>query len=135
VTRLAGALPKDSAHNGLAAIEQKLIDNPEDEYALVVRVTTSKLTTSIESGEVEATLKIIAIEPILDVDVDIADRIMRAARAAHTSQMELPIDGLRVVPGTGEVIDSPFEADARLRAAGDHTLDDDFDAFDEGEDD
>lgn len=105
MTRLAGALPKDPKLNGLHAIEDVLISDPEDEHLLLLQVSVSKLTTSIESGEVEATLRVLQVQPVLPTDSDIADRLLRAAQIAHTGQPELPIDTLTTPsndPGDGD---------------------------------
>jgi len=110
VTKLSGALPKDAALNGMHAIERQLINQPEDEHLVLMWVGVSKLTTAIESGEVEATLHVVSIEPVLPGDITVADKLMRAARSAHSGQHELEIDGLTVTKGTGEVIDGPWNA-------------------------
>ena len=112
MTKLSGALPKDSAHNGLGSIErQLLVADDVDEFTLLVRAQVAKRVENVHTGEVEAVLAVVDVQPVLPGDVDVADRLMRAARQAHTGQHELEIDGLRVDPGTGEVLDGNEDED------------------------
>lgn len=128
MTRLAGKLPDDSRLNGLHAIKRQVLDDPEAQHLLIAWVDCSQITTKIESGEVEPTLRILSIEPVLAGDVHVVERAMAAARRAHSGgQDTLPIDELRdaakdlvdaIGPGgsitfsTGEIVDAPAHLDA-----------------------
>jgi hypothetical protein len=119
MTKLSGALPKDSAHNGLGAIERSLVAAEDgDEFTLLVRVSVAKRVENVHSGEVEAVCQVTEVQPVLPGDVDVADRLLRAARQAHSGQSELPIDGLMVTKGTGEVVAGPWPGDGVVDGAG-----------------
>ncbi len=112
MTKLSGTLPKDAAHNGLPAIERRLLGAVDsDEFTLLVRVAVAKRVENVHSGEVEPVCQIIEVQPVLPGDLDVADRFMRAARQAHSGQAELEIDGLSVTKGTGE---GPWPGDGVL---------------------
>jgi len=111
MTTLSGKLPKDSKLNGLHSIEHSLVDaEEEDRWTLLVEVAVPFTKRSVKTGEVEAQLQIVQVQPVLPGDLDVADRLMRAARQAHSGQSELELDGLTVTKGTGEVIDGPWHA-------------------------
>jgi hypothetical protein len=137
MTKLLGALPKDTAHNGLPAIERSLLAADDgDEFTLLVRVAVAKRVESVHSGEVEAVCQVVDVQPVLPGDLDLADRLLRAAREAHTAQPELEIDGLRVQQGTGEILDGPWPAGVVVDGSGvvrvpsDDGTDDDQDDLD-----
>lgn len=110
MTKLASKLPKGEA-DGLAALSRELIDNPQAVHVVVALVDCQKVTTDMDSGDVEPTARIRRIEWIQD-DREVVGKILRRAMERRTGKAVLPFDleeDMRAVlngidPDTGEVL-------------------------------
>ena len=110
MAKLNAALPKGEA-NGLSAIDRALIDNPSDIHVVVALVDCKKITTDVDSGDVEPVARIRRIEVIRE-DKDRAAIMLRRALEVRTGKTVLPFDleeDMRVAfegidPSTGEVL-------------------------------
>ena len=110
MARLAAGLPKGEA-NGLAALARDLIDNPSQVHVAVVLLDCKKITTDIDTGDIEPVARIRRIEPISD-DKEIVAKIMRRALESRTGKTVLPFDleeDMRAAfegidPHTGEIL-------------------------------
>ena len=91
MTKLASALPKGDG-NGLTAIARDLIDDPHRKHVVIAVLDCSKITTSTDTGEVEATVRVRRIERILPIDAPAAERLLRRALEARAGDTQLPID-------------------------------------------
>lgn len=90
--KMGGALPKGSG-NGLDAIAQQLIDDPERIHVCVVLVDCSKVTKNTDSGDEVPTARIRRIEPITDeVDGQRLRQVLRRAWERRTGKDVLPLD-------------------------------------------
>lgn len=112
MTRLAAGLPKGEG-NGLTAIARQLIDAPSDVHVVIALVDCKKISTDIDTGDIEPTARIRRIEAIVGDDRDLAAKMMRRALEQRTGKTVLPFDleedlraafG-RVDPDTGEIYD------------------------------
>lgn len=111
MTKLASGLPKGEA-NGLAALARQLIDQPEDVHVVVALVDCKKISTDIDTGDVEPTARIRRIEAVLNEDHPQANKMLRRALEKRTGKTVLPFDleeDLRaafgnVDPDTGEIL-------------------------------
>jgi hypothetical protein len=109
MTKLVGSLPKGES-NGLDAIARQLIDSPHDVQVLVVLADCKKITTDLDTGDVEPTARIRRIEAIHGPDKELAAKMLRRAFEGRTGKAVLPFDleeDLRSVyidvdPDTGE---------------------------------
>ena len=90
MAQLASALPKGEA-NGLNALARDMIDNPATAHVAVVLLDCKKISTDIDTGDVEPTARIRRIEPI-SADKDVVARIMRRAMEERTGKTVLPFD-------------------------------------------
>lgn len=117
MTKLNGALPKGEG-NGLSTIARELIDQPEKVHVVLALVDCSKITTSIDSGDVEPTARIRRVEALTDdADKALTHKMMRRELERRTGKTVLPFDleeDLRaafggVDPETGEVLDDGDE--------------------------
>jgi ribosome maturation protein Sdo1 len=90
MTKLNSALPKGEA-NGLAAIARELIDQPATVHVVVVLVDCKRVTTDIDTGDIEPTARIRRIEPIKG-DKELVSKIMRRAMEERTGKTVLPFD-------------------------------------------
>lgn len=107
--KLAGTLPDD---HGLAAVADSLVTEPEDLHLVVAILSTKKLTTDVETGEVVPTAHVRRIE-VIGTDVDESKRLVQLMRRQHerrTGKTVLPLDleddlrsVLGVDPDTGEI--------------------------------
>lgn len=87
--KLSSALP-EGIDNGLAAILNEVIADPERDYLICGIVTGHKLTTDVESGDVVPTVKIVQIEAVTDVEDGTAvQRALRQARSKRTGQLSI----------------------------------------------
>lgn len=111
MTKLSSGLPKGEG-NGPGAIARDLIDSPEDVHVVVALVDCKKISTDIDTGDVEPTARIRRIEAIDGDDRDLAAKMMRRALESRTGKTVLPFDleedlraafG-RVDPDTGEIL-------------------------------
>lgn len=111
MTRLASGLPKGDA-NGLTALARPLIDTPEMVHVAIVLLDCKKIATEIDTGDVEATARILRLEAVLPQDHKVAEKLMRRSLEKRTGKVMLPFEleeQLRnafgsVDPGTGEVL-------------------------------
>lgn len=109
MTKLTGSLPKGES-NGLDAIARALIDNPHDIQVIVVLADCSKITTDVDTGDMEPTARIRRIEAIHGPDKEVAAKLLRRRFEQRTGKAVLPFDleeDLRSVfsdvdPETGE---------------------------------
>lgn len=89
--KLAGRLPKGDA-NGLATIDNILAAEPEMRHVAMVVLSTHKITTDIDSGDTEATMRIDRIERVLPGDAEVAEQLLRRALQKRSGQTTLPIE-------------------------------------------
>lgn len=110
MTKLAAGLPKGEA-NGLATLARNLIDQPEDIHVVVMLVDCKKISTDVDSGDVEPTARIRRIEAVLAEDHAVAAKMLRRSLESRTGKTVLPYDleeDLRAAfkgidPNTGEI--------------------------------
>lgn len=67
MTKLAGKLPKGD-RLGLGSLARQLLANPEAEHVAVILFDTSKITTDIDTGLREETIRILRFEGVEDAD-------------------------------------------------------------------
>ena len=91
--KLSSQLPKSSLVNGIDVVESVLIDKPKDPVVFIVQVTSKKIETLIDSGEVFVTGQIISLEPVRE-PADIMRALMIQARAKESRLADQPIPGL-----------------------------------------
>lgn len=90
--KLAAKLPAGSA-NGLGAISEALVEQPDRIHVVLMLVDCSKISTDTDSGDVIPTVRIRRIEPITDgVDGHRLRQILRRAWERRTGKDVLPID-------------------------------------------
>ena len=110
MAKLTSALPKGEA-NGLSALDRELIDSPSSIHVVIALVDCKKITTDVDSGDVEPVARIRRIEVIRE-DKDRAAIMLRRALEVRTGKTVLPFDleeDMRVAfegidPSTGEVL-------------------------------
>lgn len=110
MTKLASSLPKGEA-NGLAPLALELIESPRTVHVIVALVDCKRVTTDMDSGDVEATARIRRIEWIKQ-DKDQVALILRRAMEERTGKTVLPFDleeDMRAAfqgidPNTGEIL-------------------------------
>jgi ribosome maturation protein Sdo1 len=110
MTKLASALPKGES-NGLEALARELIDSPSSVHVVVALVDCKRVTTDMDSGDIEATARIRRIEWI-KADKDQVALILRRAMEERTGKTVLPFDleeDMRAAfqgidPHTGEIL-------------------------------
>jgi hypothetical protein len=109
MTKLTGSLPKGDS-NGLDAIARRLIDEPHEVQVLIVLADCKKITTDLDTGEIEPTARIRRIEAIEGADKEVAAKLLRRRFEERTGKAVLPFDleedlrsvFSRVDPETGE---------------------------------
>ncbi len=89
--KLAGALPKGQA-NGLALLDHVVNQDPETRHVVIAILSTKKLTTDIDSGDVEAAMRIDRVERILPGDAETAEKMLRRSLEKRSGMTVLPID-------------------------------------------
>ncbi len=121
---LSGRLPKDDK-NGIGMIGAALLDNPTSTHLVVAVVTTEKVTTNIESGEVIPTARIVAIEawPGSSADAKSLRRVCQEAYEQRTGQQALPFEKTETAPanaagdllrdGAGVVVSFPGSSSSK----------------------
>lgn len=110
MAKLTSSLPKGDA-NGLNAINRELIDSPSSVQVAIVLLDCKKITTDIDTGDIEPVARIRRIEPI-KADREVVAKIMRRAMEERTGKTVLPFDleeDMRAAfegidPNTGEVL-------------------------------
>jgi hypothetical protein len=111
VTRLASGLPKGEG-NGLTVLARKLIDNPSRIHVVIALIDCKKISTDVDTGDVEATARIRRIEAVLPEDHPVAQTMLRRSLDKRIGKEVLPYDleeELRVAfegidPDTGEIL-------------------------------
>jgi hypothetical protein len=109
MTKLTGKLPKGES-NGLDAIARQLVDSPQDVQVIVILADCSKISTDVDTGDIEPTARIRRIEAIHGADREVAAKLLRRRFEQRTGKAVLPFDleeDLRSVftdvdPDTGE---------------------------------
>ncbi|GAB2613730.1 hypothetical protein GCM10027067_26620 [Pseudactinotalea suaedae] len=117
--KLSSGLPKEADRNGLYALAAALLNNPHERHVVLAVVDCSKITTSTDTGEREATVRVLRIEAVAPQDVHEAERLVRRALEHRTRKDVLPIELERDLeewfgeftfdPNTGEIITAPDE--------------------------
>lgn len=113
MTRLQSGLPKGD-QNGLTAIARDLVHAPTDRHLVVAVVDCSKITTNTDTGNTEATVRVLRIERVHPEDITEAERLVRRALEHRHGDTVLPLDverdleewfgvGFDVNPETGEL--------------------------------
>ena len=90
MAKLTSALPKGEA-NGLSALDRELIDSPSSIHVVIALVDCKKITTDVDSGDVEPVARIRRIEVIRE-DKDRAAIMLRRALEVRTGKTVLPFD-------------------------------------------
>ena len=112
MTRLASGLPKGDG-NGLDSLARQLVDEPANVHVVVALIDCKRITTDIDTGDVEPTARVRRIEVISDEDKDLAAKMLRRSLEKRTGKTVLPFDleeDIRAAfgnfdPKTGEVLD------------------------------
>lgn len=111
MTRLASGLPKGEG-NGLTVLARKLIDNPSRIHVVIALIDCKRISTDVDTGDIEPTARIRRIEAVLRDDHEIAQTMLRRALDKRIGKEVLPYDleeDLRLAfegidPDTGEVL-------------------------------
>lgn len=92
--KLTAKLPAKDV-NGLTAIEGDMVNRPDRCVTIVAIVDVHKLTTDMDTDDVEATVRIVAVEALTtDLDAQQARRLLDAARTRRTGGQMLPLNGM-----------------------------------------
>ena len=94
-------LPKDHADNGVGLIEQAIVDDPDEEYFVMIKVNQRRFTNDADTRESTPALRVLRFEPMLGERHKIAEALMDEARDARTGQRKL-FDGAGQPPGDDE---------------------------------
>lgn len=89
MTKIKATLPKD---NGLDPLNGLACHDPQRKFLVVAVIETDKITTDVDTGLQEATVRLRTIEPIVTDDAGRAEQLLRRAREKRTGQEELPIE-------------------------------------------
>jgi hypothetical protein len=90
--KLSSVLP-DGDRNGLPRITTQVVDDPGRVHVAIVLLDASKLTTEVDTGSVQPTMRITAIEPIpVGDDAKELQRLLRRAFEQRTGKVELPLE-------------------------------------------
>lgn len=100
--KLSPKLPEGEA-NGLDRIEGRMIREPEDAVIVVAVVDVVKLTSNLDTGDVEPTVRIRKLEVMQNESETDARELLDRAYARRTGREMLPLD---VDPDTGEVLET-----------------------------
>lgn len=85
-------LPKKDDKNGLGVIARELLRDPAKPHLAIVVLDTSKITRDIENDDVYPTVRVVAIEPIVNGDVAKLRTMLQRAYEERTGNLELPAD-------------------------------------------
>jgi len=111
VVKLSSALPDD---HGLTAVADALVHETDRLHVVVALVKTKKLTTDVDTGDIDPTAAIRRIEVVAGDEAEVK-RLMQIMRRQHerrTGSTVLPLDleddlrsvfGEHVDPDTGEI--------------------------------
>ena len=110
MAKLTAGLPKGEA-NGLSALDRELIDSPSTVHVVIALIDCKKITTDVDSGDVEPVARIRRIEVIRE-DKDRAAMMLRRSLEVRTGKTVLPFDleeDMRAAfegidPSTGEIL-------------------------------
>jgi DNA segregation ATPase FtsK/SpoIIIE-like protein len=108
MTKLKGALPTHDGANGLDALNLQICADPTKQFLVIAVVAGDKITTDVDSGEQEATLRINRIEAVLPNHADGVSDALAASFEKRTGKVPLPMD---VDPITGEILVKQAEED------------------------
>jgi hypothetical protein len=89
MTKMKGNLPKD---NGLDPLNSLACADPHRKFLVIAVIETDKITTDVDTGLQEATVRLRTVEPIVTGDAGRAEQLLRRAREKRTGQEELPIE-------------------------------------------
>lgn len=89
MTNLAGRLPKD---HGLSVLQSQLVDSPQTKHIVLAVVDCRKVTSDMDSGEIEPTARILRIEAVLRQDYAQAEALIRRSLEQRHGQPVLPYD-------------------------------------------
>ncbi|QHB99460.1 hypothetical protein EK0264_03630 [Epidermidibacterium keratini] len=103
--RLSSKLPVD-AHNGLTTIAPDLVTRPSAPRFAIVVLDCNKLTTDIDTGTVEPTVRVLRAEIVDAADLPTAHAVMR--RAADLRAPQLPLPGID--RNRRDAVDALYEA-------------------------
>ena len=118
MTRLSSGLPKDPEKNGLAHLGRSLLTNPHHRHLMIALVDVAKVTTNVDTGEREPTVRILRIERVAPQDVPETERLVRRALEHRSGESVLPLDleqsieewlgnGFHLDATTGELVPLP----------------------------
>ena len=110
MAKLTAGLPKGEA-NGLSSLDRELIDSPSTVHVVIALIDCKKITTDVDSGDVEPVARIRRIEVIRE-DKDRAAMMLRRSLEVRTGKTVLPFDleeDMRAAfegidPSTGEIL-------------------------------
>lgn len=90
---LSGRLPDDD-RNGLSPLSSDLVSDPEKVRVAVVLLDCIKVTRNVDTGEESPTIRIRAIEPVVNMTTDASEmrRLLRRAYERRTGKVELPLE-------------------------------------------
>ena len=89
MTKLAPTLPRGEA-NGLDALTADLTDRPADAHLVIALIDCKKISTDVDTGDVEPTARILRIEAVLPADQGRARVMMATAFENRTGKKTLP---------------------------------------------
>lgn len=90
--KLTAKLPEADA-NGLTAVEAQMVDRPDRCVTIVAVVDVHKLTTDMDTGDVEPTVRIVSVEALTtDLDAKAARKLLDATHTRRTGRQTLPLD-------------------------------------------
>ena len=110
MAKLNAGLPKGEA-NGMSALDRELIDSPTTVHVVIALIDCKKITTDVDSGDVEPVVRIRRIE-VIHEDKDRAAMMLRRSLEVRTGKTVLPFDleeDMRAAfegidPSTGEIL-------------------------------
>jgi len=89
--KLAGTLTKGDK-NGIALLDNFVAHKSAYRHVVIAVLSTKKLTTDVDTGDTEATLRIDRIERILPADAQRAEQMLRRSIEKRSGETVLPID-------------------------------------------
>ncbi len=90
--RLSSGLPKEADRNGLYALAARLLNDPSERHLVLAVVDCSKISIDTDTGEREATVRVLRIEAVAPMDRTEAERLVRRALEYRTREEVLPIE-------------------------------------------
>lgn len=90
---IANKLPKDDT-NGLAALEARLADDPDDMIMVVGMIRTDRITRVPHDADNPriVTTALLHVEALTDKDAAAAEKLMRRTYETRTGKRELPFE-------------------------------------------